>query len=347
MHSNQFNTSESKTILVTGAAGFIGCHLSKKLLDQGHQVIGLDNINGYYSVQLKLDRLKQLGVDEVAEGELVSSATYSNQFQFIKIDLENRNELNSLFNRFKFDVVCNLAAQAGVRYSIDNPNVYVDTNVVGFMNLLECVRHSDVKKLIFASSSSVYGNNKNTPFKTTDQVDHPVSLYAATKKSNELMAYTYSYLYNIQTIGLRFFTVYGPWGRPDMAMFLFTDAILNNKPIKVFNHGNLSRDFTYIDDIVNGVEKTLLQEQPDQKNYSLYNIGNGSPVQLMDFIKAIEKSTAKIAQKEMLPMQPGDVVKTWADTTNLERDYNYTPNTSIREGVDNFVAWYKDYHKIK
>jgi UDP-glucuronate 4-epimerase len=341
MHSNQFNTSESKTILVTGAAGFIGCHLSKKLLDQGHQVIGLDNINGYYSVQLKLDRLKQLGVDEVAEGELVSSATYSNQFQFIKIDLENRNELNSLFNRFKFDVVCNLAAQAGVRYSIDNPNVYVDTNVVGFMNLLECVRHSDVKKLIFASSSSVYGNNKNTPFKTTDQVDHPVSLYAATKKSNELMAYTYSYLYNIQTIGLRFFTVYGPWGRPDMAMFLFTDAILNNKPIKVFNHGNLSRDFTYIDDIVNGVEKTLLQEQPDQKNYSLYNIGNGSPVQLMDFIKAIEKSTAKIAQKEMLPMQPGDVVKTWADTTNLERDYNYTPNTSIREGVDNFVAWYK------
>jgi UDP-glucuronate 4-epimerase len=298
-------------------------------------------------VQLKLDRLKQLGVNEVAEGELVSSKFHKDYFYFIKLSLENRNELPKLFERFKFDAVCNLAAQAGVRYSIENPNVYVDANVVGFMNLLECMRHANVKKLVFASSSSVYGNNEKTPFETTDPVDHPISLYAATKKSNELMAYTYSHLYDIQCIGLRFFTVYGSWGRPDMAMFLFTDAILNNKPIKVFNHGNLSRDFTYIDDIVNGVEKTLLQEQTDQSNYSLYNIGNGSPVQLMDFIKAIEKSTGKIAQKEMLPMQPGDVEKTWADTTDLERDYGYKPNTDIQIGVDNFVAWYKDYHKIK
>ena len=332
-----------KTILVTGAAGFIGFHLSKKLLEKGHQVIGLDNINGYYSVQLKLDRLEQLGVNEVNESELVVSKTYGEQFKFIKLDLENRNELPKLFERFKFDAVCNLAAQAGVRYSIENPNVYVDANVVGFMNLLECMRHANVKKLVFASSSSVYGNNEKTPFETTDPVDHPISLYAATKKSNELMAYTYSHLYDIQCIGLRFFTVYGPWGRPDMAMFLFTDAILNDKPIKVFNYGNLSRDFTYIDDIVNGVEKTLLQEQPDQTSYSLYNIGNGSPVQLMDFIKAIEKSTGKTAQKEMLPMQPGDVEQTWADTKDFERDYNYKPNTSINHGIDRFLKWYQNY----
>ena len=347
MHSNQFNISESKTILVTGASGFIGFHLAKKLLDLGHQVIGLDNNNAYYSVQLKLARLKQLGINEVHEGKLVKSHTYGDRFQFIKLDLENRKELPTLFKKIQFDVVCNLAAQAGVRYSIENPNAYVDANVAGFVNILECARHYNVKKVVYASSSSVYGMNDKVPFETTDSVDHPISLYAATKKSNELMAYTYSYLYDIQCIGLRFFTVYGPWGRPDMAMFLFTDAILNNKPIKVFNHGNLSRDFTYIDDIVNGVEKTLLQEQPKQKNYSLYNFGNGSPVQLMDFIKAIEKSTGKIAQKEMLPMQPGDVEKTWADTTDLERDYGYKPNTDIQIGVDQFVEWYKDYHEIE
>lgn len=336
--------NNNKTILVTGGAGFIGFHLTKKLLDQGHQVIGLDNINGYYSVQLKLDRLKQLGISEVAEGGLVSSKAYGEQFQFIKLDLENRNELPKLFQQFKFDVVCNLAAQAGVRYSIENPNVYIDANVVGFVNLLECMRHANVKKLVYASSSSVYGMNEKIPFETTDRVDHPISLYAATKKANELMAYTYSHLYNIQTIGLRFFTVYGPWGRPDMAMFLFTDAILNNKPIKVFNEGKLSRDFTYIDDIVEGVQKTILQEQPENKPYSLYNIGNGNPVKLLDFIAAIENTTGKTAEKQMLPMQLGDVEKTWADTADLEKDYNYKPSTSVSKGVDSFVKWYKEYY---
>ena len=334
--------NSKKVILVTGAAGFIGYHLSKKLLDLGHQVIGLDNINAYYSVQLKHDRLKQLGVDEVFEGDLVLSKKYKN-FQFIKLDLENRTELPLLFSDFKFDVVCNLAAQAGVRNSIDNPEVYVDTNIVGFLNLLECVRHHKVKKVVYASSSSVYGNNDKVPFETTDSVDQPISLYAATKKSNELMAYTYSHLYDIQCIGLRFFTVYGPWGRPDMAMFLFTDAILNDQPIKVFNEGNLSRDFTYIDDIVNGVEKIILQDQPNNKKYSLYNIGKGHPVKLLDFIKAIETVAKNTAQKQMLPMQPGDVEQTWANTTDLELDYHYKPNTPIDKGVGEFIKWYKSY----
>ncbi len=337
--------NNKKTILVTGAAGFIGFNLSKKLLEQGHQVIGLDNINGYYSVQLKLDRLKQLGITEVAEGELVTSKTYNDHFQFIKLDLENRNELPKLFKQFQFDVVCNLAAQAGVRYSIENPNVYVDANVVGFVNLLECMRHAKVEKLVYASSSSVYGLNDKIPFETSDRVDQPISLYAATKKSNELMAYTYSHLYHIQTIGLRFFTVYGPWGRPDMAMFLFTDAILNNKPIKVFNEGKLSRDFTYIDDIVEGVQKTILQDQPNDKLYSLYNIGNGNPVKLLDFIEAIEIVTGKTTQKNMLPMQPGDVEKTWADTADLEKDYQYKPNTPIEHGIREFVEWYNNYYQ--
>ena len=296
-------------------------------------------------MQLKLDRLKQLGINEVFEGELVSSGVYGDNFQFIKLDLENRNKLPQLFEKFQFDAVCNLAAQAGVRYSIENPNVYIDSNIVSFLNLLECMRHAEVKKLVYASSSSVYGLNDKVPFETTDRVDHPISLYAATKKSNELMAYTYSHLYQIQTIGLRFFTVYGPWGRPDMAMFLFTDAILYDKPIKVFNEGNLSRDFTYIDDIVEGVQKTLLQPQPSNAPYSLYNIGNGNPVKLLDFIEAIEKVTGKTAQKTMLPMQAGDVEKTWADTSALQRDYNYKPNTPIMTGVERFVEWYKNYYK--
>jgi UDP-glucuronate 4-epimerase len=296
-------------------------------------------------VQLKLDRLKQLGINEVFEGELVSSEIYGDNFQFIKLDLENRNKLPQLFEQFKFDAVCNLAAQAGVRYSIENPNVYIDANIVGFANLLECMRHAGVKKLVYASSSSVYGLNDKIPFETSDRVDYPISLYAATKKANELMAFTYSHLYQIQTIGLRFFTVYGPWGRPDMAMFLFTDAILYDKPIKVFNEGNLSRDFTYIDDIVEGVQKTLLQPQPSNAPYSLYNIGNGNPVKLLDFIEAIEKVTGKTAQKTMLPMQAGDVEKTWADTSALQRDYNYKPNTPIMTGVERFVEWYKNYYK--
>lgn len=333
-----------KTILVTGAAGFIGFHLCEKLIGLGHHVIGLDSINDYYDTALKLDRLKQLGIEKVVDKVLVTSTSHQSQFQFIKLVLEDREELPKLFEKVNFDMVCNLAAQAGVRYSLENPNAYVDANVVGFVNLLECVRHNNIKKLVYASSSSVYGLNDKVPFETTDNVDYPISLYAATKKSNELMAYTYSHLYDIQTIGLRFFTVYGPWGRPDMAMFLFTDAILNNKPIKVFNEGNLSRDFTYIDDIVEGVLKTLLVPQPQNKNYSLYNIGNGSPVKLLDFIKAVEKSTGKTAKKQMMPMQPGDVEQTWADTRALEKDYDYKPNTDIQIGVDRFVEWYKDYY---
>lgn len=333
-----------KTILVTGAAGFIGFHLCEKLIGLGHYVIGLDSINDYYDTALKLDRLKQLGIEKVVDKVLVTSTSHQSQFQFIKLVLEDREELPKLFEKVNFDMVCNLAAQAGVRYSLENPNAYVDANVVGFVNLLECVRHNNIKKLVYASSSSVYGLNDKVPFETTDNVDYPISLYAATKKSNELMAYTYSHLYDIQTIGLRFFTVYGPWGRPDMAMFLFTDAILNNKPIKVFNEGNLSRDFTYIDDIVEGVLKTLLVPQPQNKNYSLYNIGNGSPVKLLDFIKAVEKSTGKTAKKQMMPMQPGDVEQTWADTRALEKDYDYKPNTDIQIGVDRFVEWYKDYY---
>ena len=333
-------------ILVTGAAGFIGYHLCEQLLKLGHDVVGLDNINDYYDVNLKYARLKELGISEseIQYNKSINSNSHGDRLQFIKINLEDQENLPTLFEENSFDVVCNLAAQAGVRYSIEKPMKYVESNIIGFANLLECVRNSKVKKLVYASSSSVYGLNEKTPFATDDNVDNPISMYAATKKSNELMAYTYSHLYDMQVIGLRFFTVYGPWGRPDMAMFLFTDAILNDKPIKVFNEGNLSRDFTYIDDIVEGVQKTLLQSQPDQKNYSLYNIGNGSPVKLLDFIKAIETVTGKTAEKQMLPMQPGDVSQTWADTTDLKKDFNYEPNTDIKQGVGSFVEWYNDYY---
>lgn len=334
-----------QTILVTGAAGFIGYHLCERLLREGHQVVGLDNINGYYDINLKMARLKQLGITQVSEHKLSNSTIHGDNFQFIKTNLEDQVQLPLLFKSFSFDSVCNLAAQAGVRYSLEEPMVYVESNIVGFINLLECMRHNKVKKLVYASSSSVYGNSSNVPFSTDDNVDHPISLYAATKKSNELMAYTYSHLFNIQTIGLRFFTVYGPWGRPDMAMFLFTDAILNDKPIKVFNKGKLSRDFTYIDDIVEGVQKTILEKQPNNKSYSIYNIGNGNPVKLLDFIEAIEQTIGKAAHKKMLPMQPGDVEQTWADTTNLEKDYHYKPRTTIKEGINSFVKWYKKYYE--
>ncbi|MEX0996007.1 MAG: NAD-dependent epimerase [Flavobacteriaceae bacterium] len=334
-----------QTILVTGAAGFIGYHLCERLLRDGHQVIGLDNINGYYDINLKMARLKELGVTQVSEHKLSISFKHGDNFQFIKINLEDQVQLPLLFKSFAFDSVCNLAAQAGVRYSLEEPMVYVESNIVGFVNLLECMRHHQVKKLIYASSSSVYGNSDKVPFSTDDPVDHPISLYAATKKSNELMAHTYSHLFNIQTIGLRFFTVYGPWGRPDMAMFLFTDAILNDKPIKVFNNGNLSRDFTYIEDIVEGVHKTIIEKPPHNKPYSLYNIGNGNPVKLLDFIEAIEQTIGKKAQKQMLPMQPGDVEQTWADTSSLENGYHYKPNTTVQEGINSFVEWYKKYYK--
>jgi len=333
-------------ILVTGAAGFIGYHLCEQLLKLGHKVVGLDNINDYYDVNLKYARLKELGISEreIQYNKSINSNSHGDRLQFIKINLEDQENLPTLFEENSFDVVCNLAAQAGVRYSIEKPMKYVESNIMGFANLLECVRNTKVKKLVYASSSSVYGLNEKTPFATDDNVDNPISMYAATKKSNELMAHTYSHLFGIETIGLRFFTVYGPWGRPDMAMFLFTDAILNDKPIKVFNEGNLSRDFTYVDDIVKGVINTIEKKNPNKSLYNLYNIGNGSPVKLNDYIKEIEVATGKVAERIMMPMQPGDVEQTWADTSALFKDYNYKPTTKIDKGIEEFVSWYKNYH---
>ena len=340
--------SSKKTILVTGAAGFIGYHICEALLKAGHNVIGLDNINDYYDENLKYARLNELGIDRAEVFNLIYvSTSYGTQMRFIRMNLEDRKALPKLFKDFKFDIICNLAAQAGVRYSLENPEAYIDSNINGFLNILECCRHNDVKRLIYASSSSIYGNNDEVPFTETKNVDKPISLYAATKKSNELMAHTYSHLYGIETIGLRFFTVYGPWGRPDMAMFLFTDAIINNRPIKVFNNGNLSRDFTYIDDIVAGVFATLLEDSKDSSLYKLYNIGNSVPVQLMGFIKSIENNLGVVAEKEMLPMQAGDVNQTWADVSKLQNDYDYKPNTSVEKGVEAFINWYKMYYKIR
>ena len=334
-----------KTILVTGAAGFIGYHLCEALLKAGHNVIGLDNINDYYDDDLKYARLNQLGIERTEVFNLIYGSTiHVNQMQFIRMHLEDREALPKLFKKFKFDMVCNLAAQAGVRYSLETPEAYVDSNITGFLNILECCRHHNIKRLVYGSSSSIYGNSDAVPFSETANVDKPISLYAATKKSNELMAHTYSHLYGIETIGLRFFTVYGPWGRPDMAMFLFTDAIINNRPIKVFNSGDLSRDFTYIDDIVAGVFATLLEDSNDSSLFKLYNIGNSAPVQLMDFIKSIEENLGVVAEKEMLPMQAGDVNQTWADVSKLQNDYYYKPNTAVEKGVKAFIDWFKAYH---
>ncbi len=347
-------------ILVTGTAGFIGHNLAKKLLERGDEVIGLDNINDYYDVNLKYGRLSDLGIkrEDIKEGQFATSSTYP-QHKFIKLDLADRENMAKLFEEEKFDAVCNLAAQAGVRYSLENPNAYIDSNVVGFMNILEGCRHTGVKNLSFASSSSVYGLNKSQPFRTSDHTDHPVSLYAATKKSNEMMAHTYAHLYGIHATGLRFFTVYGPWGRPDMAPMLFTDAILNDRPIKVFNHGNMSRDFTYIDDITEGVIKVIDHQAEvdpawDAKNpdpgrssapYRIYNIGNNEPVRLMDFIQALETKLGKEAQKNFMEMQPGDVQSTYADVSDLIADMDYKPDTSIQEGVGQFVDWYREFYQ--
>jgi UDP-glucuronate 4-epimerase len=337
-----------KKILITGAAGFIGYHLCEALIKKGHDVIGLDNINDYYDVNLKYARLDQLGIEKESASvfsEISESLIHGSHMQFIRLNLEDRNALPKLFKTYQFDMVCNLAAQAGVRYSIENPEAYIDSNINGFLNVLECCRHHNVKRLVYASSSSVYGNTDKIPFDENANVDQPISLYAATKKSNELMAHTYSHLYNIETIGLRFFTVYGPWGRPEMAMFLFTDAILNNKPINVFNNGNLSRDFTYIDDIVEGVVNTLIKDSKNDSLYKLYNIGNGKPVQLLDFIEFLETELNISAIKKMLPMQAGDVHQTFANTTSLERDYNYKPQITIDKGIQEFVLWYKGFYK--
>lgn len=331
-------------ILVTGAAGFIGSHLSKRLIERGDEVVGIDNVNDYYDVSLKKARLGQL---EGRQG-----------FRFVKMSLEEREGLLRLFKEERFDKVVNLAAQAGVRYSLVNPYAYIDANIVGFINILEGCRHNGVKHLVFASSSSVYGANTKMPFSVHDNVDHPVSLYAATKKANELMAHTYSHLYKLPCTGLRFFTVYGPWGRPDMALFLFTKAILEDRPIDVFNHGKMRRDFTYIDDIVEGVVRVVDKvAQPNPKwsgdapdpgtsyaPYKNYNIGNNNPVELMRFIEVLEEALGKKAKKNFLPMQPGDVPATYADVDDLMRDVGFKPATSIEDGIKRFVDWYRGYY---
>ncbi|WP_419773879.1 NAD-dependent epimerase [Halarcobacter sp.] len=330
-------------ILVTGTAGFIGFHLAKKLLERGDEVVGLDNINDYYDVNLKYARLNELGIsqNEITSNKLIKSDKYPNH-KFIKMNLSNTNDINALFEKEKFDAVCNLAAQAGVRYSLENPHAYIDSNIKGFLNILEACRNFNVKNLSYASSSSVYGLNKSQPFKTTDKTDTPISLYAATKKSNELMAHTYSHLYGIQTTGLRFFTVYGPWGRPDMAPMLFADAITNDRPIKVFNHGNMSRDFTYIDDIVEGIIKVI----DNPTTYNVYNIGNNAPVSLMEFIETLENSIGKEATKNFMPIQDGDVESTFADVSGLINDFGYKPNTVLKDGINSFIKWYKGFYKI-
>ena len=339
-------------ILVTGAAGFIGFYVSDRLTDLGHNVVGLDNINNYYDTNLKFARLKELGIEksEASKEGLITRSHTKPSFRFVKMDLSDRESIANLFKEENFDVVCNLAAQAGVRYSLENPGAYVESNIVGFLNILEGCRHHKVKHLVYASSSSVYGLNKKIPFETSDPVDQPVSLYAASKKSNELMAHTYSHLYNFNTTGLRFFTVYGPWGRPDMALFLFTKAILNGEPIKVFNHGNLERDFTYIDDITEGIvriiEKDTTERSKKNDLYRLYNIGNNKSVKLLDFIEAIEDSLDLKAIRENLPMQPGDVEKTWANVDELIKDYGYKPNTPIDQGIHKFVDWYKEFYNV-
>ncbi len=340
------NKEDMAKILVTGAAGFIGFHLTQRLLARGEEVVGVDNLSPYYDVSLKKDRLAQLQ----------SQA----RFSFYQLDLADREGIAQLFEQQRFDLVVNLAAQAGVRYSIKNPHAYVDSNIIGFVNVLEGCRYSGVKHLVFASSSSVYGANTKIPFAVQDNVDYPISLYAASKKANELMAHTYSHLYSLPTTGLRFFTVYGPWGRPDMALFLFTKAILEGRPIDVFNNGKMKRDFTYVDDIVEGIVR-VLDKIPEPNSlelgsttatsrikapYKIYNIGNNQPVELMHFIEVIENCLNRKSEKNMLPLQPGDVPVTYADVDDLVRDVGFRPNTPIEVGIQSFVDWYKSYYNV-
>ena len=346
-------------ILVTGTAGFIGHFTALSLVKQGYDVVGLDNINDYYDPDLKYGRLKEQGFERtsVKESTLITSAKHK-KLKFIKCSLEDTTTMNKLFSDEKFDYVCHLAAQAGVRYSIENPQAYVQSNIVGFLNIIENCRHHKIKHLVFASSSSVYGLNKSMPFNTSDHTDHPVSLYAATKKSNEMMAHTYAHLYKVPMTGLRFFTVYGPWGRPDMAPFLFTDAAFHNKPIKVFNNGDMFRDFTYVGDIVEGISRVI--DKAPQANaewdnthpnpatssapYQIFNIGNHKPVRLLDFISAIEKASGIEIQKEMYPMQDGDVQYTYADIETFMEYTGYTPNTKLQDGINEFVKWYQEFY---
>jgi len=346
-------------ILVTGTAGFIGYHVALNLVERGDEVVGLDVINDYYDIKLKYSRLENTGIspDEISYGKVVKSTKYDN-YSFIKLDLKDKELIDAFFKKEKFDKVCNLAAQAGVRYSLTNPDAYIESNIAGFMNILEASRHNNIKHLVYASSSSVYGANEELPFSTRDNVDHPISLYAASKKSNELMAHVYSHLFKIPTTGLRFFTVYGPWGRPDMALFLFTKAILEDREIEVFNYGEMLRDFTYIDDIVEGVVRVVDNvpqgnekwngRSPDPSSskapYKIYNIGNNAPVKLMSFIEAIEEKLGKTAKKKLMPLQMGDVPATYADVEDLVHNIGYKPATGIKTGIDRFIDWYLEYY---
>ena len=348
-------------LLVTGAAGFIGSHVCERLLQRGDKVVGVDNLNSYYDRDLKYGRLSTLGISqsEVVWYKFTSSNIYP-LFNFVQMNLEDKHAMQMLFANGDFDIVINLAAQAGVRYSIENPYVYVDSNIDGFLNILEGCRHNHIKHLVYASSSSVYGLNGQVPFSEEDSIAHPVSLYAATKKSNELMAHAYSHLYNIPSTGLRFFTVYGPWGRPDMSPFLFADAILHNRPIKVFNNGDMLRDFTYIDDIVEGIIRVINHiPQPDttwdsavpspgssSAPYRVYNIGNSHPIRLMDFIQAIEEAIGCEAEKIFLPMQPGDVYQTYAYTSRLQKELGFKPCKPLKEGVHETIKWYRSYYRL-
>lgn len=345
--------------LVTGAAGFIGFHLCRRLAERGDEVVGIDNINAYYDINLKLGRLSRLGISAIASEESrFHQSTTTPNLRFKQVDIEDTDTLNSLFAGEKFDRVCNLAAQAGVRYSLVNPNTYVSTNIQGFLNILEAVRAFPVEHLVYASSSSVYGLDKIMPFNEAGAADHPASLYAASKRSNELIAHSYSHLYSIPTTGLRFFTVYGPWGRPDMALFIFTKAIFERRPIDVFNHGAMDRDFTYVDDIVDGVVRVLDRAPTGVRSWDgktsgespapsrVYNIGNGAPVRLTSFIDALEAEIGISAEKRMLPIQLGDVPATWADCSALENDFGYKPDTSIRIGIREFVRWYREFYSV-
>jgi UDP-glucuronate 4-epimerase len=348
-------------ILITGTAGFIGFHLAKYAIGRGDEVVGLDCINDYYDINLKYNRLKETGIfgEDLEYGKIVKSKKVPN-YRFIKLQLEDKEEIDKLFISERFDKVCNLAAQAGVRYSLQNPMAYVNSNIVGFINILEACRNNNISHLAYASSSSVYGLNESMPFSTHDNVDHPISLYAASKKSNELMAHSYSHLFGLPTTGLRFFTVYGPWGRPDMALFIFAKNIIEGKPIQVFNEGNMLRDFTYISDIVQGIIRVIDNpsignwnwsgKNPDPSSskapYKIYNIGNSSPVKLMDFIGAIEESLGQKAIIEYLPMQAGDVPATWANVDDLIEDLGYKPDTSVAQGIQNFIKWYKEYYSV-
>jgi UDP-glucuronate 4-epimerase len=348
-------------VLITGTAGFIGFHLANYLIKRGDDVIGLDSINDYYDVNLKYGRLSEVGIkrEDLVDGELIKSTEFTN-YRFCKLNLLDKDKLNELIKEEKFDTICNLAAQAGVRYSITNPYAYIESNIIGYINILESCRHNQVGHLVYASSSSVYGLNEKMPLSTDQNVDHPISLYAASKKSNELMAHTYSHLYGLPTTGLRFFTVYGPWGRPDMALFIFTKAILENKPINIYNNGNMLRDFTYIEDIVEGIVRVIDTKPKKNDNwnglnpdpsfskapYKIYNIGNNNPVRLMDFIVEIENKLGKKAIKNFMPLQQGDVLATYADVASLVKDLDYRPSTSIKKGIGCFIDWYLGYYNL-